>query len=221
MNELSGTGLVLIGSAAATAALHTIVPDHWLPFVLVGKAQGWSKKKTLSYTAISALIHVLFSLALGVAGYSIGLASATILGERMELIVGLSLIGFGVLYIILALRAKGGVIHLGHIHGPHGHEHGLKGKKRNTTGIALALLMGLNPCVVALPIFSATIAEGLMVTALVSISFGVATIITLVGLTAIGVMTTYKLELKFLTKYGEIISGALLALAGIVFIFLH
>ena len=31
---------LLLLTAAATAAFHTLIPDHWLPFVLVGRARG-------------------------------------------------------------------------------------------------------------------------------------------------------------------------------------
>jgi len=33
---------LLLATAAATAAFHTLIPDHWLPFVLVGRARRWS-----------------------------------------------------------------------------------------------------------------------------------------------------------------------------------
>ena len=34
------TGYVLVSTAALTALLHTLIPDHWLPFLLIGRARG-------------------------------------------------------------------------------------------------------------------------------------------------------------------------------------
>ncbi len=216
--ELPDAGVVLITSASATAFLHAVIPDHWLPFVLVGKAQGWSKRKTLSYSALSAILHVAVSIVLGIVGYIIGIASASSIGENMESVIGLVLLLFGILYSAWGLKSHGGALHLGHSHGPHSHEDGLKGKKRNITGWGLALVMGLNPCVVALPVISATVAKGFVVMLLASAAFALTTILLLVGLTSLGLLTSYKLKLKFLEKYGEVLSGIILSLTGVAFL---
>ena len=217
--ELPDAGAVLITSASATAFLHAVIPDHWLPFVLVGKAQGWSKRKTLFYSALSAILHVAVSIVLGTIGYIIGIASASSIGENMESVIGLVLLLFGILYSAWGLKSHGGALHLGHSHGPHSHEDGLKGKKRKITGWSLALVMGLNPCVVALPVISATVAKGFVVMLLVSAAFALTTILLLVGLTSLGLLTSYKLKLKFLEKYGEVLSGIILSITGVAFLF--
>jgi hypothetical protein len=35
-------GFILIITVAAVGVLHTIVPDHWAPIVVLGRQQGWS-----------------------------------------------------------------------------------------------------------------------------------------------------------------------------------
>ena len=96
--ELPDAGIVLITSASATAFFHAVVPDTWLPFVLVGKAQGWSKRKTLSFSALSATLHVVVSIVLGIIGYTIGIASASSIGEKMDSVIGIGLLLVGILY---------------------------------------------------------------------------------------------------------------------------
>jgi len=216
--ELPDAGIVLIASASATAFLHAVIPDHWLPFVLVGKAQGWSKGKTLSYSALSATLHVVVSIALGTLGYIIGIASASSIGENIESVIGISLLLFGIFYSVWGLKSQGGALHIGHSHGPHSHEDNLKGKKGNITGWGLALVMGLNPCIVALPVISATVSKGLIVMLLASAAFALTTILLLVGLTSLGLLTSYKFKFKFLEKYGEVLSGIILSLTGIAFL---
>ena len=215
---LPDTGMLLIASASATAFFHAVVPDHWLPFVLVGKAQGWPNRKTLSYSALSAALHVAVSIALGTIGYIIGIASASTIGENIESVIGISLVLFGLLYSTWGLKSQGGPLHFGHSHGPHPHEDDLMGKERNITGWGLALIMGLNPCVVALPVISATVAKGFIVMILASAAFALTTILLLVGLTSLGLLTSYKFKFKFLEKYGEVLSGIILSLTGVAFL---
>ena len=40
--------LSLLGGGFVAAFLHAVLPTHWLPFVLVGRAQGWTLAKTLA-----------------------------------------------------------------------------------------------------------------------------------------------------------------------------
>ena len=216
--ELPDAGIVLIASASATAFLHAVIPDHWLPFVLVGKAQGWSKGKTLSYSALSATLHVVVSIALGTLGYIIGIASASSIGENIESVIGISLLLFGILYSVWGLKSQGGALHIGHSRGPHSHEDDLREKKGNITGWGLAVVMGLNPCIVALPVISATVSKGLIVMLLASAAFALTTIFLLVGLTSLGLLTSYKFKFKFLEKYGEVLSGIILSLTGVAFL---
>jgi hypothetical protein len=35
------------------ATLHSLLPNHWLCFVVIGKARGWSLRRVLATTAIA------------------------------------------------------------------------------------------------------------------------------------------------------------------------
>ena len=63
---------LLLVTAAATAAIHTLIPDHWLPFVLVGRARGWSAQTTAMVSGFSAVVHTLLSIGLGSAPLRLG-----------------------------------------------------------------------------------------------------------------------------------------------------
>lgn len=47
------------------AFLHAALPTHWLPFVLVGRARGWARRKTLAVTAAAGVGHVALTSLLG------------------------------------------------------------------------------------------------------------------------------------------------------------
>ena len=50
--------LVYLTAASATAGLHALIPDHWLPFVLMGRSRHWSVAKTLALASASGALHV-------------------------------------------------------------------------------------------------------------------------------------------------------------------
>ncbi len=64
---------VLVGAAVGIGFVHTLIGiDHTLPFVVLGKARGWSLRRTLWITGLCGGGHVASSVLLGGAG--IGLA---------------------------------------------------------------------------------------------------------------------------------------------------
>ena len=48
---MTEAGLALILTTVITALVHTLIPDHWLPFVLVSRAERWTVRRTLAMTA--------------------------------------------------------------------------------------------------------------------------------------------------------------------------
>jgi nickel/cobalt transporter (NicO) family protein len=99
--------IILLGSAASLGLLHTLLgPDHYVPFVMMGKAGGWSLRKTCLVTAFCGIGHVAGSVLLGFAGIAIGIALHKL--EWVEAFRG-SLaawlfIGFGLVYLIWGLK---------------------------------------------------------------------------------------------------------------------
>ena len=66
-------------SVLLLAVLHTAIgPDHYVPFVMLGRARRWSVRKTLAVTAACGVGHVGSSLALGVFGLGAGAAVSTV-----------------------------------------------------------------------------------------------------------------------------------------------
>src|SRR2546422_9840662 len=57
--------LVYLTAASATAGLHALIPDHWLPFVLMGRSRHWSVAKTLALASASGALHVILAVGLG------------------------------------------------------------------------------------------------------------------------------------------------------------
>ena len=51
----------------SVAFFHAAIPTHWLPFVLVGRARGWSRARTVAVTVGAGLGHVALTSLLGLA----------------------------------------------------------------------------------------------------------------------------------------------------------
>lgn len=98
---------MLAGTAATLGLVHTVIgPDHYLPFIVIGRARGWTLRKTLGVAFLAGLGHILSSVVLGFAGIALGVAVARLEGvesTRGEIAAWL-LIGFGFAYFIWGMR---------------------------------------------------------------------------------------------------------------------
>lgn len=94
---------VLILTAISIACLHTLTgPDHYLPFIALSKSGGWSLRKTISWTVICGLGHILSSVLLALFAASIGWSLSKInwLENVRGGIAGWVMLLFGSLYIM-------------------------------------------------------------------------------------------------------------------------
>jgi len=131
----SPEAITLCGTAFTVGAVHTILgPDHYVPFVAMSRAGGWSAGRTLAVTAACGLGHVAGSVAIGLAGLALGIAVMRL--ETLEAFrgdtAGWLLIGFGLAYFAWGLvqgyrNRSGGAGHVhAHVHADgtiHSHEH--------------------------------------------------------------------------------------------------
>ncbi len=227
----------LLTTALATSLLHTLIPDHWLPFVLIGRARRWSVGRTALISGFSGLVHTLGSLMLGGIAWLIGIGAADALGETMERASLWLLIAFGGVYAAWAWR-KGGHFHPGgaRVHGsePHeacdGHEGNThpehlhyhaddhlirEGAGADADAWWLALIIGANPCVLVLPIMLAAVPGGAAAVGLVALFYSLPTILLMVGLAAVGVAGARRIRLPGAARHMEAASGILIAGVGV------
>ncbi len=229
---------LLLMTAVATAAFHTLIPDHWLPFVLVGRARSWSAGVTAAISGLSALVHAALSAGLGVVSLGAGLGAAHALGRRLEDASGILLVAFGVLYAAWAWR-KGGHFHPGgarvhrepeppecdgaegDAHPEHLHYHADEawiGGRAGRGAIYLALIVGANPCVLILPIVLAAAERGRAAVAWVTAAYSLTTVLLMVGLSVVGVAGSRRIPVPGAARYMEAASGLLIAAVGLFFL---
>ena len=73
-----GLFLALAGAAISVGALHTLAPDHWLPFAALARAQGWSAGRTARVTFLCGFGHVTVSALFGLLGLFFALPMALV-----------------------------------------------------------------------------------------------------------------------------------------------
>jgi hypothetical protein len=230
------THYALLTTAVATALFHTLIPDHWLPFVLVGRAQSWTVGKTVAVAGASATVHAAFSIVLGLAMVAFGQVAAHAFGETLADVSHVLLIVFGLVYAVWAWR-KGGHFHPGgnRLHaGMHGagcsgdegpehpehlHYHAdmpLIEDRAHSHPWWLAFIVGANPCLLLFPLLVETADAGAAKVTAVVLAYTVPTIVLMVGLSALGVATSRRIPLPWAARQMEAASGLLIALLGVV-----
>lgn len=115
MNDKSVTALLL--GALSIAALHALIPSHWLAFALIGQAQRWRTRRTLIVTALAGTGHALLTVMLGMVLAVVGKGLLRAIPAAVEhLATALLLIVLGLYFVVSSLRKGQGCHH-------HAHEH--------------------------------------------------------------------------------------------------
>jgi sulfite exporter TauE/SafE len=235
---MNGEITLLVSTAASVGVLHTILgPDHYLPFVAMARAGSWSRRKALTITALCGIGHVAGSVVLGLVGIALGLSLAgleTVEASRGSM-AAWGLILFGLLYAVWGLRhAKRGHRH-SHLHahsdgtlhlhehnhrGGHLHPHKEKGKPSVTPWVLFVIFL-LGPCEALIPLLMFPAATQSTVSLiLVTMTFGVATLATMLGAVALGMEGVQRLPLKALEPYSHSLAGLTILLCGVAIQFL-
>lgn len=213
--------LALVVAAVSVGSLHTLAPDHWVPFAALARAERWSAPRTALITGVCGLGHVTVSVVLGLIAAIFGFELVDRFGRRLETTAGIVLIAFGVLYGLWGLHRavwsrwhEHGRGHL-HWHGhgqlPHGHLH-----EQRMTPWALFGLFSADPCVAVIPLVFAAAPLGIVPTITVTVSYELATIATMIALVLPARAAARHVPGAWADRYGDAIAGGLIAVVGIV-----
>lgn len=223
---------LLLSTAFILALTHTVIGiDHYVPFVVLSKANAWTMKKTMIIVLLCGIGHVLSSILLGLFG--IGLSQSLTTLVHIESVRGSLatdfMIGFGLIYTAWALtQLYRNTPHSHSINGEkvtHDHHHGQETqlhhkahpKKNLNTIWGLFILFVLGPCEPLIPLLmfpAATQNNGAFIG--VTLIFALTTILTMMGLTLIGVKGLHFIRFDGLEKYTHALAGTAITLCGIL-----
>jgi hypothetical protein len=206
----------LFGTLAVTAAtvgsLHSIAPDHWVPFAAVARARGWSGARTAQVTLLCGFGHVTVSVLMGLLGLWLGLSVLEVFGRRLESLAGVLLVVFGLVYGTWGLRlALGRRVH-GHGHAHYDHVH----DPSRVTAWSLFLLFSADPCVAVIPLILAAAPLGAAKVVALVIVYEVATLGAMIALVLPARAGVNVIRAGWLDHYGDAAAGALIAAVGLL-----
>ncbi len=190
-----------MATAAGVAFVHTLVGlDHAVPFVVLGRARGWSLGRALGVTALCGLAHVLSSVLLGLVGIAAGASLSSLLGvetARGELVAWM-LVGFGLVYASWAWLHRGA------------HSHG-----GGATVGALFVVFALGPCEPLIPLLMGGAAVGPGAAALVGAVFVVVTLGTMLLVVTAGYLGLAALGTQAAARHAHTAAGLAIAGSGV------
>ena len=102
--------MTIAATGFTVAFFHAAIPTHWLPFVLVSRARGWSNGKTLAVAAFAGLGHVALTSLLGLVIAWFGFKLDESAGRLFPWIAGGVLLAIGTFYLWRQLSGRG-VLH--------------------------------------------------------------------------------------------------------------
>jgi hypothetical protein len=202
----------LLATAFAAAFLHAVLPTHWLPFVLVGRGQGWSTRQTLGAAALSGAAHVVVTIVIGVLVVLLGAEFDRRFGGLLPGISAVILAGLGV-YFLLSQRAKVKAVH-------EQTDPGAPAKRFTTDRAALASLVAVlafYPSEAFLPVYLSAAPLGWGAFAILSLILAGATIAGMMLFTSIALAGATRLKLERWERYERVVLAVVLfALAALV-----
>jgi hypothetical protein len=201
--------IALAATGFAVAFLHAALPTHWLPFVLVGRAQGWRPAKVLTVTGLAGSGHVLFTAALGLGLTGAGLALAPRIGRLFPTVVGAILVAIGLVYLVRQ------VLRRSHVHAGAGETRRLGGRTEAAAIVSLVMMLTFSPCEAFLPVYLANVRGGWSGFLFLSLVLVAGTGLSMLVFTTLCLAGADRLRLERLDRYQNAVIGIVLCLLGL------
>ncbi len=215
-----------IGLTLGLSLLHAALPNHWFPFVVVGRAQNWSRRKTLGVLALAGGGHVIATSLLGLAVWWLG---SSVLGSFSEesvhrfgaWIAGGLLLALGFFFIA---RQRFGKKHAhSHAHGSAvyhrediEHAHHQKEMTDRAAIATLFLALTFSPCEAVVAAFLSGVKFGLDYVLVLAIGTSLVTVLSMFLLTWLTLAGRDRLRSPWLDRNEMALTGWILVAIGVV-----
>ena len=204
--------LSLLGGGFVAAALHAALPTHWLPFVLVGRAQGWGLRRVITVAILAALAHVLTTALVGGVVAVAGVALDRWLHGVLPHLSSALLFLFGAFYLARYW-------HRTTVPDCKGCEHDEPKVSDRAAFWGLLALMAASPGEVLLPLYLTTATHGVTVFLALTAGIALGTIVGMAVLTSLAMAGYSVLRLERWARYESVVLGASLIILGFVMAF--
>lgn len=219
---LDGQIIMLIGTAVSLGFLHTLLgPDHYVPFLAISRARGWSIRKTAWITGVCGLVHVGSSVVIGVIGLRLSyqLTSLEAFEAFRGSLAGWLIIAFGLAYLVWGIKravAKNNQKDVMEKLEDSSANQPTKKSYKQLVPWILFIVFLFGPCEPLIPILMFPAASlSTMSIVLVAGAFGLVTIATMITLVVLPLYGVQKVKIPGLHIYGHAVAGSLILLCGI------
>jgi nickel/cobalt transporter (NicO) family protein len=209
----------LAAAAAAAGALHSLAPDHWVPFAALARARNWTPPRTARLAFLCGFGHVTVSALFGVLAVILGREALERYGASMQSAAPLLLIGFGAAYMTWGLwrsahrRLLHQADHLAGVLHDHGHGHAHQ-HRPGMTEWGLFLLFCADPCIALIPVIVAASGGGWSSVLTVIVAYEIATIAAINILVHAAHTGARQLRFAWIDQHGDAVAGAMMLTVG-------
>ena len=225
---MSAATPALFAAAAGVGFGHAVLPDHWVPLAVLGRARRYPLSKIARLSGLAGVAHVLLSIVLGAVIIAVGLQFRHAVSSAQDTIIGCLLIATGLGFAVLQATGHGHH-HDGHHHHDHDHDHdhghhrAQRGEgadlaaHRGIRGLAAIMVpfgAAASPDLTILPVFLAATTVGVATAVGSVVIFGAVTIGTIVGLTLGAARGGYQIRGEWLDRWGNAVTALVLAVIG-------
>lgn len=205
--------LSLLGTGFATAFLHAALPTHWLPFVLVGRAQRWSLPRVLAAVVVAGLAHIATTAAVGGLIVIAGLALDQWIAGLLPHISAALLFLLGGFYLARA------TVRRPQLAGGPQFDLPEPAVSHAAAFLGLVAMMAISPGEVLLPIYLSQAAEGPLVLSVLTLAFAAGTIAGMAVFTLLARAGWSVLRLERWARYEGAVLGIALIGIGLLVVF--
>ncbi len=202
--------------ASVLSMIHAIMPDHWIPIVMIGKTERWSRKEIFWITALIAIPHIistiLIGIIIGIIGYTLSSAHEFV----MRIVAPLILVSLGLVYVFLDFKG-----HDQHSHGSFIKTSKFSNKSKFAIILPLATALFFSPCVAIGSYFFVAGTRGLSGIAMVSAIYLVVTILGMILMVYLGLKGIGNIKWSFLEQHEKGVTGMVLVALGILIYFME
>lgn len=202
--------LSVLGAGLATAFLHAALPTHWLPFVLVGRAQRWSLAQVMTAVVTAGLAHIVTTAVVGSLIVVAGLALDRWIAGVLPWVSAGLLFAFGAFYLVRALVKRPALA------GGPPMEFAEPSVSHRAAFIGLVATLAISPGEVLLPFYLSQATQGFAVLGALTAVFAIGTVAGMAAFTALARAGYSILRLERWARYEGAALGLSLILIGVL-----
>jgi ABC-type nickel/cobalt efflux system permease component RcnA len=220
----------LLGGAFLLSCLHGLIPNHWVPFVILGRDRKWDTSRIVLVTLLGGVAHlsstVLIGVAIGIAGYAISLRYEAILRWAAPAILAAA----GLWILLRGHDRRHGAEHAeadpshdqGHDKACESHHqdhtHFPLGTRDLVAIGTLCAMMFLSPCLELEAYYPVAAHRGWLGIATVSVVYMIVTVGVMMVMAGFAARSLEQVRWSFLARHERQLSGGLLIALGVVWL---